>query len=57
MMMAICAAEVKSNFFVGCAAGEPDKFGAFVEEQERCKRDARNRRVVTVERRMHSAPP
>jgi general stress protein 26 len=30
MMMAICAAEVKSNFLVECAAGGPDKFGAFV---------------------------
>jgi hypothetical protein len=31
MMMAIGAAEVKSNFFVECAAGGPDGFGAFIE--------------------------
>ena len=29
--MARCAAEVKSNFFVECASGGPDIFGAFVE--------------------------
>lgn len=31
MELAIYAAEVKSNFFVECASGGPDIFGAFVE--------------------------
>jgi hypothetical protein len=47
-MMAICAVEEKSSFFVECAAGEPENSGAFIERRKRCKRDAKNGRIVPV---------
>jgi hypothetical protein len=47
-MMAICAVEEKSNFFVECAAGEPEKSDAFIERRERCRRDAKDGRIVPV---------
>jgi hypothetical protein len=37
-MMAICAVEEKSSFFVECAAGGPENFGAFIERHERCRK-------------------